>query len=142
MGPRVESVKSYCPQVTACIMSSIQMQTPEMQPGSSDTHTFFSHTFRTPPGYPGKNPGFSRQKVWFPCISRDIPNFLAHTCSRGRPLPHQKITGPQSLGLRSFSCTLMMRDVIGLNVLLFLDRHKRDIMETFGESEPKHCLTN
>ena len=31
-----------------------------------------------------------------------MPNFLAPTPSRGRPLPHQKISGLKSLGLGSF----------------------------------------
>ena len=30
------------------------------------TQTFFSQTFRAPPGYPGKVPGYPAQKVWFP----------------------------------------------------------------------------
>ena len=30
------------------------------------TRTFFSQTFRAPPGYPGKIPGYPAQKVWFP----------------------------------------------------------------------------
>ena len=30
------------------------------------TQTFFSQTFRAPPGYPGKIPGYPAQKVWFP----------------------------------------------------------------------------
>ena len=36
-------------------------------------------------------------------VSRDMPNFLAPTPSRGRPLPHRKISGLKSLGLGSFS---------------------------------------
>ena len=35
-------------------------------------------------------------------VSRDIPNFLAPTPSRGRPPPHQKISGLKSLVLGSF----------------------------------------
>ena len=30
------------------------------------TQTFFSQTFRAPPGYPGKIPGYPAQKVWIP----------------------------------------------------------------------------
>ena len=33
---------------------------------------------------------------------REVSNFLAPTRSRGRPLPHWKISGPKSLGLGSF----------------------------------------
>ena len=51
--------------------------------------------------YPGKNPGISRPKVWFPWVSRDIPNFSVPTPSRGPP-PHRKISGPESLVLWSF----------------------------------------
>ena len=58
--------------------------------------TFVSQTFRAP-----KNPGISRQKVWFSWVSRDIPNFLAPTPSRGRSTPHRKISEPKSLGLGS-----------------------------------------
>ena len=51
---------------------------------------------------PAKIPGYPRPKVWFPCVSKDIPNFLAPTPSRGRPPPHPKISGPKSLCLGSF----------------------------------------
>ena len=66
------------------------------------TQSFFSQTFWPPPGYPAKNPRMSRQKVWFPWASKDLPSFLAPTPSRGRPPPHPKISGPKSLGLGSF----------------------------------------
>ena len=36
----------------------------------------FSQTFRAPPGYPGQNPGISRQTFWFRWASKDIPNLL------------------------------------------------------------------
>ena len=65
-------------------------------------HNFFSQTFLAPPGFPAKNPGVSHQKVWFPWVSKDIPNFLAPTPSRGRLPPHPKISGPKSLGLGPF----------------------------------------
>ena len=57
----------------------------------SKIENFFGQAFRVPPGYPSKNPGISRKKVWFPWVSKDIPNFLARTPSRGRPPPHPKI---------------------------------------------------
>ena len=63
---------------------------------------FSSQTFRAPPGYPGGNPRISRPKVWFPWVSKGIPNFLAPTPSRGRPPPHRKISGSRSVGLCSF----------------------------------------
>ena len=68
----------------------------------SGTQILFSQTFRAPPGYPGKNPGISRPKVWFPWVAKDMPSFLAPTHSRGRPPPHWKMSGPKNLGLCSF----------------------------------------
>ena len=64
---------------------------------------FFSN-FSGASGISRQNPGISRQKSLIPWVSRDIPNFLAPTPSRGRPPPHQKISGLKSLGLSSFSC--------------------------------------
>ena len=66
-------------------------------------NTIFFSTFSGTAGYPSKIPGISRQKNLIPLVSRDIPNFLAPTPSRGRPLPHRKISGLESLGLCSFS---------------------------------------
>ena len=66
-----------------------------------NTNLFFSN-FSGAPGISRQNPGISRQKVWFPWVSKDIPNLLAPTPSRGRPLPHPRISGPKSLGLGSF----------------------------------------
>ena len=68
-----------------------------------NTNFFFSN-FSGTPGISRENPGMSQQKVWFPWVSEDIPNFLAPTPSLGRPPPHPKISGPKSLGLGSFSC--------------------------------------
>ena len=62
---------------------------------------FFSN-FSGASGISRKIPGISRQKSLIPWVSRDIPNFLAPTLSRGRPPPHQKISGLKSLGLGSF----------------------------------------
>ena len=50
---------------------------------------FFSNLSSTP-GYPGKTRGISRRRVWFPCFSRDMPNFLTPTPSCGRPPFHRK----------------------------------------------------
>ena len=71
-----------------------------------NTNLFFSN-FSGTPGTSRQNPGISRPKVWFPCVSRDIPNFLAPTRSRGRPPPHRKISGTKSLGLGSFFQALL-----------------------------------
>ena len=62
---------------------------------------FFSN-FSGASGISRQNPGISRQKSLIPWVSRDIPNFLGPTPSRGRPPPHQKISGLKSLGLGSF----------------------------------------
>ena len=66
-----------------------------------NTNLFFSN-FSGASGISRQNPGISRQKSLIPWVSRDIPNFLAPTPSRGRPPPHQKISGLKSLGLGSF----------------------------------------
>ena len=62
---------------------------------------FFSN-FSGASGISRQNPGISRQRSLIPWVSRDVPNFSAPTPSRGRPPPHQKISGLKSLGLGSF----------------------------------------
>ena len=66
-----------------------------------NTNFFFSN-FSGAPGISQQNPGISRPECLLSLVSRDISNFLAPTHSRGRPLPHWKISGPKSLGLDSF----------------------------------------
>ena len=66
-----------------------------------NANIFFSN-FLGASGISRQNPGISRQKSLIPWVSRDIPNFLAPTLSRGRPPPHQKISGLKSSGLGSF----------------------------------------
>ena len=66
-----------------------------------NTNCFFSN-FSGTAGISRPNPGISRQKSLISLASRDIPNFLAPTPSRARPLPHRKISGLKSLGLGSF----------------------------------------
>ena len=61
--------------------------------GGAGWGTFFSQTFRAPPGCPGKIPGYLAKKRLVSLVSRDIPNFSAPTPSRGRPPPHPKISG-------------------------------------------------
>ena len=41
--------------------------------------------------------------IWFSWVSKNVPNFLAPTPSRGSPSAHPKISGPKSLGLGPFS---------------------------------------
>ena len=72
-----------------------------------NTNFFFSNFSGTPGIYPSRNPGTSRQRLWFPWLSRDMPNFSAPTPSRGRPPPDRKISGPKSLASCSFSCLKM-----------------------------------
>ena len=62
---------------------------------------FFSN-FLGSSGISRQNPGISRPKSLISLVSRDIPNFLAPTPSRGRPLSHRKISGLKILGLCSF----------------------------------------
>ena len=66
-----------------------------------NTNCFFSN-FSGSGRISRQNPGISRQTSLISLVSRDIPNFLAPTHSRGRPPPHQKISGLKSLGLGSF----------------------------------------
>ena len=64
---------------------------------------FFSSCFSGAAGISQQqNPGTSRPKSLISLVSRDIPNLLGPTPSRGRPLPHRKISGLKSLGLCSF----------------------------------------
>ena len=65
---------------------------------------FFFSNFSGAAGISHQNPVIFRPKSLISLASRDIPNFLAPIPSRGRPLPHRKISGLKSLGLRSFSC--------------------------------------
>ena len=70
--------------------------------GTKIEHKLFFLKLLGAPWISRQNPGISRQKSLIPWVSRDIPNFLAPTPSRGRPPPHQKISGLKSLGLGSF----------------------------------------
>ena len=56
---------------------------------------FSSQTFRAPLAYPSTNPRTSRQKIWFPWVSSDIPNFLAPTPTRGNPHPTGRYPYPK-----------------------------------------------
>ena len=64
--------------------------------------TFLFSNFSGTSGISRQNPGISRQKCLASLVSRDIPNFLAPTPSRGRPPPHRRNSGPKSLGLFLF----------------------------------------
>ena len=77
------------------------LETPEFRERKSNTSFTFS-SFLDFAGIPRQNPGISRQKSLISMVSRDIPNFLAPTPSRGRPLPKREISGLESLGLCSF----------------------------------------
>ena len=50
------------------------------------------HTFRAPEDIPAKILQISHQNIWFPWVSRDIPNCLAPTPPRGRPPPYRKVS--------------------------------------------------
>ena len=62
-----------------------------------NTNLFFSN-FRAAPGYPSKIFGYPAQKVWFPWVSRDIPNFLAPAPSTNflTPTPPEDIRTQKS----------------------------------------------
>ena len=92
----------------------------------------FSQTIWAPLGYPGKNPGTSRQKVWFRWVSRDIPNFLAPIPSRGRtPTPPQD----QKFGFMLFSCLIHWRS------MCFLKKERIHRMRGFEHSLDIEKLT-
>ena len=66
-----------------------------------NTNFYFSN-FSGAAGIPQQNPGISHPKSSISLVSRGIPNFLAPTPSRGRPLPHRQKSELKSLGLGSF----------------------------------------
>ena len=66
-----------------------------------NTNFLFLKLFGRPRDIPAKSRDIPPKK-FDSCVSRDISNFLAPTPSRGKPLPHWKISGPKSLGLGSF----------------------------------------
>ena len=77
--------------------------TPKPRERKLNTNFFFSNFVGTA-GISRQNPGISQQTILISLVSRDIPNFLAPTRSRGRSLPKRKISGLKSLGLGSFLC--------------------------------------
>ena len=97
-----------CAQALATQMSHTPRSVPPVQKCPTIRATKIEHklvssqTFRVPWGYPGKNSGISRPKSLISLVSRDTPNFLTPTPSRGRPLLHRIISGLKSLGLCSF----------------------------------------
>ena len=74
---------------------------PNIRGRELNPNIFFSN-FSGASGISRQNPGISRPKSLISLVSRDVSNFLAPTPSRGRPPPHQKISGLKSLGLGSF----------------------------------------
>ena len=55
-----------------------------------NTH-FFSQTFRAPPGYPSKLPGYPAQKVWFPWFRGTYRTFGPHPFMCKTPTPTENI---------------------------------------------------
>ena len=51
--------------------------------GDENWTQLFFLSFSGTPRISRQNPGISRQKIWFPWVSKDIPNFLDPTPSRG-----------------------------------------------------------
>ena len=83
---------------------------PEFRPGTSaritpDVHdhignenwtqTFFSQTFRAPPGYPGKIPGYPAKKVWFPWFRGTYRTFWPPPLHVEDPHPTRKYPHPK-----------------------------------------------
>ena len=63
---------------------------------------FFSQTFRAPPGYPCKIPGYPAKKIWFSWFRGTCRTFRPPPLRVKDPHPTPKISGPKSLGLGSF----------------------------------------
>ena len=63
-----------------------------------------SRNFSAASGIFRQNPGISRQKSLIPWVSRDIPNFLAPTPSRGRPP-----TPPENIRTQKFRFGFLFR---------------------------------
>ena len=85
-------------------VAAIPWSTKSSRERKLNTNFFFSN-FSGAPGISRQNPRISRLKSLISLVSRDVSNFLAlaPARSRGRHLPHWKISGPKSLGLGSFS---------------------------------------
>ena len=96
----------------------------EIRTRELNTNLFFSN-FSGAPGISRQIPRISRPKVWFPCVSRDIPNFLAPTRSRGRPPPKLKISGLKSLGL----CSFFVPEIIGIFGPNFCRKRSHHVMD-------------
>ena len=59
------------------------------------TQTFFSQTFRAPPGYPGKIAGYPAQKVWFPWFRGTYRTFRPPLLHVEDPHPTAKYPDPK-----------------------------------------------
>ena len=58
---------------------------------------FFVYNLSGFPGYPGKHPGISRQKVWFPWASKDKPNLFGP-----HPFMQKTPTLPEDIRTKKF----------------------------------------
>ena len=59
------------------------------------TQTFFSQTFRAPPGYPGKILGYPAPKVWFPWFRGTYRTFWPPPVHVEDPYPTEKYPDPK-----------------------------------------------
>ena len=114
----------------------LQTGLPEFRGRELNPNIFFSN-FSGASGISRQNPGISRQKSLIPWVSRDIPNFLAPTPSRGRPPPHQKISRLKSLGLGSFFVPEKLADSHGGFVFFFNLGHA---LKTYIDSVHTRCI--
>ena len=81
--------------VVECVLTALNRER------KLNTNFFFLKLFGHRRDIPAKSRDIPPKSL-ISLVSRDIPNFLAPTHSRGRPPPHPKISGPKSLGLGSF----------------------------------------
>ena len=68
------------------------------------TRTFFSQTFRAPPGYPSKIPGYPAKKVWFPWFRGAYRTFWPPPLHVEDPHPTRKYPDSKVWVWVPFSC--------------------------------------
>ena len=94
------------------------------------TQIFFLSNFSDALGFPSQTRDIL-PKVCFPCVSKDIPNFLDPTPPRGRAPPHRNIPRPKSLSL----CSLLLFCPIPIPVLASLAGPSKALQAKVGFSE-------
>ena len=115
--PLPRQLDSICQPCSACgpVDSVWRLSAPDLQAPSPSAeekrpkieHSFFFSNFLGAARISQQNPGTSRSKSLISLVSRDIPNFLAPTPSRGRP--HQKISDQKVWLWALFSCLRILK---------------------------------